>query len=489
LAGLPFFIIFARMNPLKKKILIVEDDPAFSLLLKTWCQRNDYDPVAVFTVSAAQQEVLKNSFNLILTDLRLPDSDGIMFLTWLKDQKNETPVIMLTSYADIQTAVSAMKLGAFDFMEKPLNQAVMKEKVEAAMRGKRCEVGGVRYEEEGRREKGERRKVDVGATFMVAQRQRQEIAGQARNDGGDTVSGISPAAKEMYAHIRLVAPTEFSVLIFGESGTGKEHVARFIHEQSKRSKAPFIAVDCGVLSKELAASELFGHVKGAFTSAIADKTGVFEEANGGTLFFDEIGNLPHEVQAQLLRTLQERKVRKVGSTKEIAVNVRLLCATNDDLTKAVQEGRFREDLYHRLQEFTIEVPALRNRIEDIELFSHFFREQANREVLKKIDFISPEALSILKQCHWKGNLRELKNTIRRAVLFAAGNAILPEHLPVFQKEAMPTTTALFDEADEKQRIMNALQKSGGNKTIAAKLLNIDRKTLYNKIHAYRIALD
>jgi two-component system response regulator HydG len=236
----------------------------------------------------------------------------------------------------------------------------------------------------------------------------------------------------------------------------------------------------------LAASELFGHVKGAFTSAIADKTGVFEEANGGTLFFDEIGNLPHEVQAQLLRTLQERKVRKVGGTKEITVNVRLLCATNDDLTKAVQEGRFREDLYHRLQEFTIEVPALRNRIEDIELFSHFFREQANREVSKKIDFISPEALSVLKQCYWKGNLRELKNTIRRAVLFAAGNTILPEHLPVFQKETVPATTALFDEVGEKQRIMNALQKSGGNKTIAAKLLNIDRKTLYNKMHAYRI---
>jgi two-component system response regulator HydG len=302
------------------------------------------------------------------------------------------------------------------------------------------------------------------------------------------VVGNSLAAKEMHKHIQLVAPTDLSVLILGESGTGKEHVAKTIHTQSKRSGAPFVAVDCGALSKELAASEFFGHLKGSFTSAISDKIGVFEEANGGTLFFDEIGNLPYEVQVQLLRTLQERKIRKVGGTKEIAVDVRLICATNEDLTKAIQEGRFREDLYHRLQEFTIEAPALRHRTEDIELFSHFFREQANREVSKEVKFIAPAALAILKQYHWKGNLRELKNTIRRAVLFAAGDTILPEHLPVFQEEAAPTISALFDEKDEKQRIVNALQQCGGNKTIAAKLLNIDRKTLYNKMHAYQINL-
>ena len=446
------------MNNSKKKILIVEDDPTFSLLLKTWCQKNDYEPVAVFTINTAQQEVLKNSFDLILTDLRLPDSDGIMFLTWLKDRKNEIPVIMLTSYADIQTAVSAMKLGAFDFMEKPINHLIMKEKVEAAIEGRKFNL-----------------LPDAGRGGM-------------RKIISNTVIGNSPAAKEMYAHIRLVAPTELSVMIFGESGTGKEHVAKFIHEQSKRSKAPFIAVDCGVLSKELAASELFGHLKGSFTSAISDKTGVFEEANGGTLFFDEVGNLSHEVQVQLLRTLQERKIRKVGSVKEITVDVRLLCASNEDLTKAIREGRFREDLFHRLQEFTIEVPALRHRVEDIELFSNFFREQANYEVLKEVNFISPEALTILKQYHWKGNLRELRNAIRRAVLFSGGDTILPEHLPVFQKESIPSTFALFDEKDEKQRIENALDKCGGNKTIAAKMLNIDRKTLYNKMHGYGIEL-
>jgi len=269
-----------------KKILIIEDDPTFSLLLKTWCQKNDYEPTAVFTVEAAKREVLNNFFDLILSDLRLPDSDGIMFLTWLKDQRFEIPLIMLTHYADIQTAVAAMKLGSFDFMEKPFNHLVLKEKVEAAM---------------NKKEKGEGKseKVEVG-NFTPS----------------GMVIGNSAAAKEMFAHIQLVAPTELSVLVFGESGTGKEHVAKTIHALSKRNKAKFVAVDCGALSKELAASEFFGHLKGAFTSAISDKTGVFEEANGGTLFFDEIGNLQYEVQVQLLRTLQERKIRKVGVARD-----------------------------------------------------------------------------------------------------------------------------------------------------------------------------
>ena len=453
------------MNIEKKKILIVEDDPTFSLLLKTWCQKNDYEPVAIFTIDAARREVLKDSFDLILTDLRLPDSDGIMFLTWLKDKKIEIPVIVLTNYADIQTAVAAMKLGAYDFMEKPVNHLILKEKVDAAM---------------NKREKRE-------GMLQRAQLPMEKVGMENFSPNG-IVIGNSAEAKEMYAHIQLVAPTELSVLICGESGTGKEYVAKTIHALSKRSKAPFVAVDCGALSKELAASELFGHLKGSFTSAISDKTGVFEEANGGTLFFDEIGNLQYEVQVQLLRTLQERKIRKVGDTKEIAVDVRLICATNEDLTKAVQEGNFREDLYHRLQEFVIEVPALRNRIDDIELFSNFFREQANHEISREVKSIAPEALGMLKQHQWKGNLRELKNTIRRAVLFATDTTILPEHLPVFQKEATCAIATLFDEKDEKQRIISALQKSGSNKTIAAKLLNIDRKTLYNKMHAYKIDL-
>ena len=471
------------MKNSKKKILIVEDDPTFSLLLKAWCQKNDYEPIAVFTVGAAKQEVLNNYFNLILTDLRLPDSDGIMFLTWLKDRKNEIPVIMLTNYADIQTAVAAMKLGAFDFMEKPVNHLILKEKVEAAVNSVREVVNCSKVQE------FKSSKLGAGASCPYSSDSYGLTVLQAYGLDQVTVIGNSPIAKEMYAHIQLVAPTDLSVLIYGETGTGKEHVARLIHEQSRRNKAPFIAVDCGVLSKELAASELFGHIKGSFTTAISDKTGVFEEAQGGTVFFDEVGNLPYEVQVQLLRTLQERKIRRVGGTKEIPFDVRLLCASNEDLTKAVQQGNFREDLYHRLQEFTIEVPALRHRIEDIDLFSNFFREHANREVCKEVESISQEVLAILRQHHWKGNLRELKNVIRRAVLFTNGKTIFPEHLPAFPKENSFENFALFDEKNEKQRIINALQKCGGNKTIAAKLLNIDRKTLYNKMHAFQILLN
>ena len=468
----------------KKKILILEDDPTFSLLLKTWCQKNDYETIVVYRVESAKREVLKNNFDLILSDLRLPDSDGIMFLTWLKDEKIEIPVIILTSYADIQTAVSAMKLGAFDFMEKPVNHLIMKEKVESAIEWK-IEKG------ERKMKKGEWKKENGGGKQKPESRAMVSVAGkngEILDIVADMVIGNSKMSKEMYKHIQLVAPTEFSVLIVGESGTGKEHIAKTIHALSKRNRSPFVAVDCGALSKELAASEFFGHLKGSFTSAISDKIGVFEEANGGTLFFDEIGNLQYDVQVQLLRTLQERKIRKVGSTKEIAVDVRLICATNEDLTKAIQERRFREDLYHRIHEFAIEAPALRTRIEDIELFCNFFIEKANQEVSKEVKFISSKALTVLKQQQWNGNLRELKNTIRRAVLFATDNTILPEHLPLFQEETKSSITALFDEKDEKTRIINALQKCGGNKTIAAKLLNIDRKTLYNKMHEYELEI-
>jgi two-component system response regulator HydG len=475
------------MKNQKKKILIVEDDPTFSLLLKTWCQKNDYEPVAVFSIGMAQHEILSNSFELILSDLRLPDSDGIMFLTWLKDKKNNTPVIILTNYADIQTAVAAMKLGAFDFMEKPINHLVLKEKVEVAVNSRWCDVCGERREISNSKGKKEKK---IGVRYNNGvQTERKRKTRNSVSEIENWVAGKSKVAEEMYKHIELVAPTDLSVLIFGETGTGKEHVAQTIHFLSKRKNAPFMAVDCGVLSKELAASELFGHVKGSFTSAGSDKSGVFEDANEGTVFFDEIGNLPYEVQIQLLRTLQERKIRRVGSTKEVTVDVRIICASNENLIKAVQEGNFREDLYHRLQEFTIEVPALRNRVEDIELFCNFFREQANIEVSKNVEFIAPETLTILKQQLWNGNLRELKNVIRRSVLFSGGNIILPEHLPVFPKVVKPPVAGLFDEKEEKQRIINALHISGGNKKIAAIMLNIDRKTLYNKIHLYEIELN
>ena len=305
------------------------------------------------------------------------------------------------------------------------------------------------------------------------------------------VKGKSPVIQRVYTHVALVAPTKMSVLVLGESGTGKEYIARMIHEQSGRKDKPFIAVDCGSLSMELAPSELFGHKKGSFTSAIADKRGVFEEAKGGTVFLDEVGNLPYEVQKQLLRALQEQKVRPVGSAQDIDVDVRIVAATNEDLEKAIDEGRFRQDLYHRINEFSIEVPPLRDRIEDLEEFAYHFLNQANAELGKDVKHISSEALDVMKQYQWDGNLRELRNVIRRATLFAENQEISAENLPVLKNKAQKAQVVedmALQPGDEKEQILAALKKARGNKTVAAKLLQIDRKTLYNKMHLYGIDL-
>jgi two-component system response regulator HydG len=307
--------------------------------------------------------------------------------------------------------------------------------------------------------------------------------------------------QRLYSHIDLVAPTKMSVLILGESGTGKEYIARMIHENSNRKSEPFVAVDCGSLSMELAPSELFGHKKGSFTSAVSDKTGVFVEANGGTVFLDEVGNLSYEVQKQLLRALQEHKVRPVGSATDIKVDVRIIAATNEDLEKAIEEGRFRQDLYHRINEFSVSVPPLRERIEDLEEFCYHFISQANEELGKDVDTISDDALDILKQQTWNGNLRELRNVIRRSVLFTKDSVLRKENLPDFpkdnksqivvkteQQESENRDLSLNNKANEKEQIIAALNQARGNKTVAAKLLQIDRKTLYNKMHLYGIEL-
>jgi two-component system response regulator HydG len=318
----------------------------------------------------------------------------------------------------------------------------------------------------------------------------------------------------MYSYVDLVAPTQMGVMIIGESGTGKEHVAHMIHNRSSRAKGPFIAVDCGSLSTELAPSELFGHKKGSFTSAIDDKNGFFWEANGGTLFLDEVGNLPYGVQTQMLRSLQEKKIRPIGTSNDIEVDVRIITATNENLEQAIAQGKFREDLYHRLNEFMIKVPALRDCTDDISLYAQHFMEEANNELGKDVKYISPEALSRFENYNWPGNLRELRNVVRRSVLFTAGDTITVGSLPNFSNiysessnydsqfyglKSIPTSVdnvnnntsnhALYNNPeDEKDRILKALHKSNGNKTRAAKLLKIDRKTLYNKIHLYNIEL-
>lgn len=460
---------------MEKRILILEDDVTFGTMLNAWFSKKSWETTWLSKVENAKLEIQNRSFDLILSDLRLPDGDGIMFLTWLRGNNIMTPFIVMTNYSDVQTAVSAIKLGAFDYLQKPINPTVLQQKIEIALK---------QY------------------TQDLPKKENVKSNKQSDKSHNTVVKGNSSVMQRLYSHIDLVAPTKMSVLILGESGTGKEYIARMIHEQSNRKNAPFIAVDCGSLSMELAPSELFGHKKGSFTSAISDKTGVFVEANGGTVFLDEVGNLSYEVQKQLLRALQEQKVRPVGSASDVKVDVRILAATNEDLEKAIEDGRFRQDLYHRINEFSVNVPPLRERTEDLEEFAYHFVAQANEELGKNVDTISSEVIDILKQQNWFGNLRELRNVIRRSVLFAKDNILRVENLPDFPKDIRNHNVvsddkyeannsgdlSLNNKSNEKEQILAALKQARGNKTIAAKLLQIDRKTLYNKMHLYGIEL-
>lgn len=455
-----------------KRILIVEDDRSFGAMLQKWFERNGFSATLCAGMVAAREALSQpDPYQIVLSDLRLPDGDGIMLLNWLNEKRLSIPVIIMTGYGEVQTAVSAIKLGAFDFLEKPINPDILAKKIEAAF--------------EARQE---------NSRFPEKQPVEEQLAEKkSPTRSREFVEGQSMPSAQMYSHIDLVAPTQMAVMIIGESGTGKEHVARLIHTRSNRAGGPFIAVDCGSLSIELAPSELFGHKKGSFTSAIEDKTGFFREAHGGTLFLDEVGNLPYGVQMQLLRTLQEKKVRPVGTSTDLEVDVRILTATNENLEKAIDDGNFREDLYHRLNEFMIRVPSLRECVEDIPSYADHFREEANKELGREVALISPDALAMLKSYNWPGNLRELRNVIRRAVLFTKGDSITVESLPLLtaKKEESQVKAAVslsVEPEEEKERILRALEHAKGNKTKAAILLQIDRKTLYNKLHQYNIGL-
>lgn len=473
-------------------ILIVEDDRNFGSMLLKWFERNDYSAILCSGMMSAQKILSdEQNFDIILSDLRLTDGDGIMLLSWLKEMQITTPVIIMTGYGEVQTAVSAIKLGAFDFLEKPINPSILTKKISSVF---------------------EQNKSSKESTTSS----KSKNIGYDKNyrDNSKIVKGYSELYRQMYSFIDIVAPTQMGVMIIGESGTGKEHVAHMIHNRSSRAKGPYIAVDCGSLSTELAPSELFGHKKGSFTSAIDDKNGFFWEANGGTLFLDEIGNLPYGVQTQMLRSLQEKKIRPIGTSNDIDVDVRIITATNENLEQAIALGKFREDLYHRLNEFLIKVPALRECIEDISLYSQHFIDEANKELDKDVRYISSEVIARFKSYNWPGNLRELRNVIRRSVLFTTGDTITINNLPDlsdiyseysnndlqtsrfktnsldpdFEKSKQSNHYLYNNPEDEKDRILKALHKSNGNKTRAAKLLNIDRKTLYNKIHLYKIKL-
>ena len=439
---------------MKPFILIVEDDVAYGSMLQKWFVRNSFQATHCSSVAGAQSELKKQTFQLVLTDLRLPDGDGISLLHWMREQNISTPILVMTSYGEISSAVSAIKLGAEDFLEKPVNPSVLYEKVQQILSGN-----------------------------TLASKKKQE-----KKASGGAIVGKSPAFVAMQKMALKVASTKMTVLILGESGTGKEYTARMIHENSSRKDQPFITVDCGSLSRELAPSELFGHLKGSFTSAVSNKTGVFEQASGGTVFLDEVGNLSYDVQVQLLRALQERKVRPVGAVNDVQVDVRIIAATNENLEQAIAQGRFREDLYYRLNEISVMVPPLRERKEDIALFAGEFLRQANDELERDVKGFSAEAVQLLEQQSWSGNLRELRNTVRRIVLFAEGEYITADDLPFSTQQPSLAPDADFEDDSERDQIVSMLKKARGNKTLAAQLLQIDRKTLYNKMHLYGIKL-
>ena len=448
-----------------EKILIVEDDIAFGTMIQTWLKKKGFEVEKATSVKAAIQiyEKTESGFDLVLSDLRLPDHDGIFLLQWMRKHGMLVPFIVMTSYAEIQNVVLAMKSGATDYVAKPFQPDILLDKIKEAI-------------------KTQKKTQNTSTT----EDKNTKVAAPA-GDVPKYLEGESEASRKLYSFVSLVAPTPMSVLILGASGTGKEYVARRIHELSQRAGKPFFALDCGAIPKDVAASEFFGHVKGAFTGAEQDKKGAFEMANGGTLFLDEMGNLNYEVQVQLLRALQERKIRPVGSTKEIDIDIRLVCATNENLAQRVAEGNFREDLYHRVNEFTIYMPELKDRGADIFLFADLFIKHANKELNRNVEGLDSKAKERIAAYNWPGNLRELNNVMKRATLLATGRYIgvteLEQSMAHIQPQA-PTT--LHDEETELQRIEAALKAAGGNKSKAAQLLAVDRKTLYNKMKKYGI---
>lgn len=448
-------------------LLIVDDDLTLAIMLRTWLSKQGFEVETASSVKAAGKKLLEDGpFDLVLSDLRLPDEDGLFLLQWMKQKQVSTPVIIMTSYAEVQNAVEAMKQGAADYIAKPVHHEILLQKIQEVIRTPRPFSPAHAPQPQG------------GRTTPPP-------AGTTTIDHKKYLEGKSEAARQLYNYVALVAPTPMSVLITGASGTGKEYVARRIHSLSKRADKPFVAIDCGAMLKDLAASEFFGHVKGAFTGAVTDKTGAFVEANGGTLFLDEVGNLSYDVQVQLLRALQERRIRPVGSTQEIEVDIRLVCATNENLPLAIERGEFREDLYHRINEFTLRMPALHERGRDILLFADFFLQQANEELERHIMGFEPKAVEAMMNYNWPGNLREMKNLVRRATLLAQDDIIrLADLGPSLQTPAATTGLQLHNEDTEKQRILQALEATGGNKSKAAQLLGVDRKTLYNKLKLY-----
>lgn len=473
-----------------KRILIIDDDMDMCNLLGRFLQKKGFETEAGHSGNKGIAKFKESKFDVVLCDFRLGDKEGREVLKEIKQIDPYAIVIIITGYSDIKTAVDVIKAGAFDYITKPL---IPEEVLNVIGRALQQPAAGT-----------------VEASRQPAAAQAARKNGKASGDD-EYLVGQAPATKELYRQVELVAPTNYSIILYGESGTGKEVIARTIHYQSARKDKPFIAMDCGTLSKELAGSELFGHVKGAFTGALNDKEGHFELANGGTLFLDEVGNLSYEIQAALLRVIQERKFKRVGGVKETDVDVRIIVASNENLQDAYRKGRFREDLFHRFNEFSIVLPPFRYRKEDIPLFAEFFLARSNRELNKEVEGFEPDVMQIFLNYSWPGNLREFRNVIRRAALLTTSGSVgmrvlppeivdsnsfpplinheahmtpvpQPHHHPVAHKETDLKNAAAQAEYDT---IMNVLKQVNYNKSRAAEILKIDRKTLYNKIKSYQ----
>ncbi len=453
-------------------VLLIEDDLTYSKIIKNFLEKNGYRVEACTSVEAGMGLFARLTPDLVITDYRLPDGTGMQVLEHIIASDHPSPVILITNYSDIRTAVKSMKMGASEYITKPVNPDELLLAVNEALK---------------KSPKGQSRKSSKTPKSIAAQ------------ETSSYVVGKSGEAERLERYIDLVAPTDMSVIVLGESGTGKEFISKRIHQKSNRRDGPFIAVDCGALSKELAGSELFGHVKGAFTGAIDHKIGHFQSANGGTIFLDEIGNLSYEVQIKLLRAIQERKIRKMGGNKDIPVDVRIISATNDDLMQSADKGRFREDLFHRLNEFTIHVSPLKDRKEDLFHFAELFLQQSNKQLQKNVTGFSEDVQQIFRDYSWPGNLRELRNVIKRAVLITGEGEIKREVIPMeiihSQKRekvaVVEEVSSAMDlkssfEEQEKQLIIKTLHEVRYNKSKAAKLLNMDRKTLYNKLEKYHL---
>ena len=429
----------------KTRIIVVEDNIVYCEFVCNLLAREGFRTVQAYHLSTAKKLLQQASDgDIVVSDLRLPDGDGIDLLRWMRKEGMTQPLIIMTNYAEVHTAVESMKLGSLDYIPKqlvedklmPLLHTILKER-------------------------------SIGRNRMPV---------FARD---------SSAFQKIMQQIRLVAPTDMSVLIFGENGTGKEHIAHHLHDKSKRAGKPFVPVDCGSLSKDLAPSAFFGHVKGAFTGADSTKKGYFNEAEGGTLFLDEVGNLALETQQMLLRAIQERRYRPIGDKTDKSFNVRIIAATNEDLEKAVIEKRFRQDLLYRLHDFEITVPPLRDCQEDIMPLAEFFREIANNELECSVTGLDAEARKTLLTHPWPGNVRELRQKIMGAVLQAQTGVVMKEHLELaVTKPTSPVSFALRNDAEDKERILRALKQANGNLKVAAELLGIGRTTLYSKLEEY-----